>query len=138
MAKKFKKCQLVVATLPNGRVVEGTYSEPWGEDGHSICVNEYNGERGGKPIFKKVMYGVKDDCIDAVNVKPQKVSMEQYKAWLKRAIALEDRIKENKKSIEALTANSKDRERLKKKIERGQCKLDQINAKIKEFEDEED
>ena len=40
MSKTFKKNQPIVATLPNGKVVEGIYIEPYGEDGHSFYVNE--------------------------------------------------------------------------------------------------
>ena len=137
MAKSFKKNQPVVATLPTGRVVEGVYLEPWGEDGHSIYVDEYEGERGGKPVFKKVMYGVKDDMIDAAGESTSEVSDAQYKAWLKRAMVLEERIKDDEKELKKLDADSKDAEKLKKKIERNQSKLDQINEKIDEFEGEE-
>jgi len=137
MAKNFKKNQPVVATLPTGRVVEGVYVEPWGEDGHSIYVDEYEGERGGKAVYNKVMYGVKDDCIESMNSVSSAVSDAQYKAWLKRAMVLEERINDDKKSLSKLESGSKEEEKLKKKIERNQSKLDQINEKISEFEGEE-
>lgn len=138
MAKSFKKNQPIVATLPTGRVVEGIYIEPYGTDGHSFYVYEYEGERGGKPIFKKVQYGVKDEFIDAADTSA--TSDAQYKAWLKRAMILEERIKDDKKALKELESDSekaKDAEKLKKKIERSQSKLDQINEKIDEFEGEE-
>ena len=137
MAKSFKKNQSIVATLPTGRVVEGIYIEPYGTDGHSFYVDEYEGERGGKPIFKKVQYGVKDEFIDAADADTSAASDAQYKAWLKRAMVLEERIKDDEKELKKLDADSKDAEKLKKKIERNQSKLDQINEKIDEFEGEE-
>jgi len=140
MAKSFKKNQPIVATLPTGRVVEGIYIEPYGTDGHSFYVDEYEGERGGKPIFKKVQYGVKDEFIDAADADTSAASDAQYKAWLKRAMILEERIKDDKKALKELESDSekaKDVEKLKKKIERSQSKLDQINEKIDEFEGEE-
>ena len=140
MAKTFKKNQPIVATLPTGRVVEGFYIEPYGTDGHSFYVDEYEGERGGKPVFKKVQYGVKEEFIDAADVKTSATSDAQYKAWLKRAMILEERIKDDEnalKKIESDNEKAKDVEKLKKKIERNQLKLDQINEKIDEFEGEE-
>ena len=139
MAKSFKKNQPIVATLPTGRVVEGYYIEPYGDAGHSFYVDEYDGERGGKSIFKKVQYGVKEEFIDAVDTKEAAVSESQYKAWLKRAMVLEDRIKEDEKTLKGIESDSskaKESEKLKKKIERNQSKLDQINEKIDEFEGE--
>lgn len=136
MAKSFKKNQPIVATLPTGRVVEGIYIEPYGTDGHSFYVDEYEGERGGKPVFKKVQYGVKEEFIDAADVKTSATSDAQYKAWLKRAMILEERIKDDKKALKKATSDA-DKEKLQKKIERSQSKLDQINEKIDEFEGEE-
>lgn len=135
MAKTFKKNQPIVATLPTGRVVEGFYIEPYGTDGHSFYVDEYEGERGGKPVFKKVQYGVKEEFIDAADVKTSATSDAQYKAWLKRAMILEERIKDDKKALKKATSDA-DKEKLQKKIERSQSKLDQINEKIDEFEGE--
>ena len=139
MAKKFKKNQPVIATLPTGRVVEGIYIEPYGSDGHSIYVDEYDGERGGKPMFKKIRYGVKDDLIEPSDTKSSMASEAQYKAWLKRAIILEDRIGQDKIEIDSLMKmgvekESKILEKLSKKIKRNQSKLNQINEKINEFE----
>ena len=136
MAKTFKKNQPIVATLPTGRVVEGFYIEPYGTDCHSFYVDEYEGERGGKPVFKKVQYGVKEEFIDAADVKTSATSDAQYKAWLKRAMILEERIKDDKKALKKATSDA-DKEKLQKKIERSQSKLDQINEKIDEFEGEE-
>jgi hypothetical protein len=136
MAKSFKKNQPIVATLPTGRVVEGIYIEPYGTDGHSFYVDEYDGERGGKPVFRKVQYGVKEEFIDAADVKTSAASDAQYKAWLKRAMILEERIKDDKKALKKATSDA-DKEKLQKKIERSQSKLDQINEKIDEFEGEE-
>lgn len=136
MSKTFKKNQPIVATLPTGRVVEGIYIEPYGTDGHSFYVDEYDGERGGKPVFRKVQYGVKEEFIDAADVKTSATSDAQYKAWLKRAMILEERIKDDKKALKKATSDA-DKEKLQKKIERSQSKLDQINEKIDEFEGEE-
>lgn len=136
MAKSFKKNQPIVATLPTGRVVEGIYIEPYGTDGHSFYVDEYEGERGGKPVFKKVQYGVKEEFIDAADADTSAASDAQYKAWLKRAMILEERIKDDKKALKKATSDA-DKEKLQKKIERSQSKLDQINEKIDEFEGEE-
>jgi len=141
MTKKFKKNQPIIATLPSGRVVEGIYIEPYGDNGHSFYVNEYDGERGGKPTYKKVQYGVKEEFINSIDdAKQSDVSEVQYKAWLKRAMILEERIKDDEnalKKIESDNEKAKDVEKLKKKIERNQLKLDQINEKIDEFEGEE-
>lgn len=141
MAKKFKKNQEVIATLPNGRVVEGLYVEPWGDDGHTIKVEEYEGERGGKAVFKNVTYGIKDEFIDPVDDSDKKEEAA-YKNWLKRAITLEERIKEYDKEKETLicvvgSENNIVIEKINKKIKRTQSKLDQINAKIEEFESKE-
>jgi len=136
MSKTFKKNQPIVATLPTGRVVEGIYIEPYSTDGHSFYVDEYDGERGGKPVFRKVQYGVKEEFIDAADVKTSATSDAQYKAWLKRAMILEERIKDDKKALKKATSDA-DKEKLQKKIERSQSKLDQINEKIDEFEGEE-
>ena len=136
MSKTFKKNQPIVATLPTGRVVEGIYIEPYGPDGHSFYVDEYDGERGGKPVFRKVQYGVTEEFIDAADVKTSATSDAQYKAWLKRAMILEERIKDDKKGLKKATSDA-DKEKLQKKIERSQSKLDQINEKIDEFEGEE-
>lgn len=141
MAKSFKKNQPIVATLPStGRVVNGYYIESYGVNCHSFYVDEYEGERGGKPIYKKVRYGVSDEFIEAVDSKSPAASDAQYKAWLKRAMVLEERIaedKKNMKALEALGGNDKEVEKLKKKIERSQSKLEQINVKINEYEGEE-
>jgi hypothetical protein len=138
MAKKFKKNQPVIATLPTGRVVEGFYVEPWSDDGHTIRVDEYEGERGGKPVYKSVNYGVKDEFIDPVDDSDKKEEAA-YKNWLKRAMTLEERIKEYNKEKDSLigvvgTENNIVIDKINKKIERTQSKLDQINAKIEEFE----
>jgi hypothetical protein len=141
MGKKFKKNQPIIATLPTGRVVEGIYIEPYGDNGHSFYVNEFNGMCNGKPIYKKTTYGVKEEFIDAADTEKDTVSVNQYKAWLKRAIILENRIGEDKRLLETIK-NSKDKkketEKLGKKIERNNSKLNQINYKIKMFEKEMD
>lgn len=141
MGKKFKRNQPIIATLPTGRVVEGIYIEPYGDNGHSFYVDEFDGMRGGKPTYKKTTYGVKEEFIDAVDTEEDSVSVNQYKAWLKRAIILENRIGEDKNLLETIK-NSKDKkkesEKLEKKIKRNQSKLSQINYKIEMFEEEMD
>lgn len=89
MTKTFKKNQAIVATLPTGRVVEGTYLEPYGDDGHSFLVNEFDGyDQNGLPKYVKKRYGVKEQFIEASS-SPSAPSDAQYKAWLKRAMELE-------------------------------------------------
>ena len=78
----------------------------------------------------------KEEFIDAADVKTSATSDAQYKAWLKRAMILEERIKDDKKALKKATSDA-DKEKLQKKIERSQSKLDQINEKIDEFEGEE-
>ena len=144
MAKTFKKNQPIVATLPTGRVVEGIYLEPYGDDGHSFLVDEFDGYGpDGKPRYTKKRYGVKSEFIE-VSDSPAAPSDAQYKAWLKRAMELESRIEEDKKELESLKKmgvkpDSKMIEKLCKKVERTQEKLSEINQKIEDFEgDDED
>lgn len=125
--KVFKKNQRVVATLPNGRVVEGIYIEPYGSAGHSFYVNEFDGiGKNGEPVYAQKRYGVQEDKIEAVTVNTSLPSESQYKAWLKRATDLEAKIKE-------LEADKS--EKNLKKIERYNDKLAQITAKIDEYKD---
>ena len=137
MAKKFKKNQPIIATLPTGRVVEGFYIEPYGTDRHSIYVEEYDGVVGGKIAFKKETYGVTDECIDAADENSSSASYTQYQAWLKRATILEERIQNDEEELKKVDSNNdgKKAEKLKKLIERNGLKLDQINKKIEEFEE---
>jgi hypothetical protein len=141
MAKTFKKNQAIVATLPTGRVVEGVYIEPYGVDGHSFYVNEYEGTgTNGLPRYTQKRYGVKEEFIEASTSSPTSEPSEaQYKAWLKRAMELEARIDADKKEIENLKKtgveeDSKMIEKLNRKIERNSEKLSEINQKIEEFE----
>jgi hypothetical protein len=139
MVQSFKKNQPVVATLPTGRVVEGFYIEPWSDDGHSFYVNEYDGMRGGKPVYREVRYGVKDEFISPATVDDDDIdepSDEQYNAWIKRAETLEERIKADKDALKKLDKDSKDTDKLMKRIERNKSKLDQINEKINQYEEE--
>ena len=125
--KVFKKNQRVVATLPSGRVVEGIYIEPYGSAGHSFYVNEFDGiGKNGEPVYTQKRYGVQEDKIEAVTVDTNLPSESQYKAWLKRAIDLEAKIKE---------LETDKSEKNLKKIERYNSKLSQITAKIAEYED---
>jgi len=139
MAKTFKKNQPIVATLPTGRVVEGIYIEPYGDNGHSFLVDEFDGYGpDGKPKYTKKRYGVNEEFIEASG-SPAAPSDAQYKAWLKRAMDLENRIEEDKKEIESLEKmgvekDSKVTEKLRKRIERTQEKLSEINQKIEDFE----
>ena len=140
MAKKFKKNQPIVATLPTGRVVEGIYIEPYGENGHSFYVNEYEGMIGGKEIYKKATYGVKDELIEPLVTKElPEPSEKQYEAWIKRSKDLEKRIEDDNKELESFINVTGDEtnivcQRLRKKIERNEKKLEEINAKIEEYE----
>ena len=134
--KKFKKNQKIVAKLPSGKVVEGYYLEPYGAEGHSFYVNEFTGiGKGGDPVYKKTTYGVQDPFIDAAPVNESEVSVNQYKAWLKRAIDLEARIKESEELI-SNQADGSDKEKEMKKLERHKQKLAEIEKKIKEYEGE--
>lgn len=143
MAKKFKKNQPIVATLPTGRVVKGFYIEPYGENGHSFYVNEYEGMMGSKEIYKKATYGVKDESIEPlVSNEPSKPSEKQYEAWVKRSKDLEKRIEDDNKEMESYINVTGDEnniicQRLRKKIERNEKKLNDINAKIEEYEQKE-
>lgn len=136
--KTFKKNQRIVATLPTGRHVEGFYIEPYGINGHSFYVNEFSGiGRNGEPIYKKAQYGVSEELIDiAPKKETDKPSLSQYKAWLKRAIDLTNRIDESTEAISKL-ADSPDKIREEKKLKRFEEKLSAINAKIKEYEEDE-
>ena len=126
MPKIFKKNQRVLATLPGGRVVEGVYIEPYGTDGHSFYVNEFDSiGRNGEPVYTKKRYGVQDDFIEAITDATRLPSESQYKAWLKRATDLELKIKE---------LNEDKSEKSSKKIERYSEKLAQINKKIEDYE----
>lgn len=142
MAKTFKKNQKIIATLPTGRRVEGIYIEPYGTDGHSFYANDFNGiGPDGEPIYAQKRYGVKEEFIDAVTDDNPEPSDMQYKAWLKRASELEARIKADKEEVESLKKmgveeKSNVLDKLAKKIERNQSKLDEINEKIDEFEGE--
>ena len=62
-----------------------------------------------------------------------KVSVAQYKAWLKRAIDYENKIDEIEDAINNET-NNKELARLNKKIERFNAKLYKIDEKITEYE----
>lgn len=133
--KTFKKGQRILAKLPTGREVEGYYIEPYGSNGHSFYVLEYNGiGKGGEPQYKKAHYGVQDGLISEIPKDDGKVSSYQYKAWLKRAMDLEARIKESEKLISNL-ADGPDKERETKKLKRSEKKLEEINKKIEEYED---
>ena len=135
--KKFKKGQRIIATLPTGREVEGYYMEPYSSEGHSIYVLEFNGlGRGGEPTYKKAYYGVSDGCISEAPTDESEAKTYQYKAWLKRAMDLEARIKECEKSISSL-ADSPDKEREVKKLARFNSKLAELNKKINEYEGKE-
>lgn len=139
MSKTFKKNQPIIATLPTGRVVEGFYIEPYGEDGHSFYVNEYNGKRGGKDIFKKVTYGVKSELIKEASEDDEEeedtISEKQYNAWIERSKILQERIDNDTKEKESLYKMGADTlvQKLDKKIERNKKKLEEINAKIEEY-----
>lgn len=139
MSKTFKKNQPIVATLPNGRVVEGIYIEPYGEDGHSFYVNEYEGKRGGKDVFKKVTYGVKSELIKAASDDDEEegdtISEKQYNAWIDRSKTLQERIDNDTKEKESLCKMGAEIlvKKLEKKIERNKKKLEEINAKIEEY-----
>jgi hypothetical protein len=137
MAKTFKRNQPIVAKLPTGRVVEGLYIEPYGSNGHSFYVNEPSGVRGNKVIYKKTMYGVQDEFIEPMDKHSMHASNEQYKAWLIRAMSLEDRIKEDKKLLAINKYNDNEVKKLERKIARSEDKLMEINNKINEFEGEE-
>ncbi len=130
----FKKNQRIVAILPTGREVEGYYIEQYSATGHSIYVQEFNGlDRNGEPVYKKVRYGVNEAFIKPYPKETGKASGMQYKSWLKRAMDLEARIKENEKELS--TSNKIiEEEKLKKKIERFKTKLAEIEAKISDYE----
>jgi hypothetical protein len=138
MSKTFKKNQPIVATLPTGRVVEGIYIEPYGEDGHSFYVNEYDGKRGGKDVFKKTMYGVSSEFINAASDEEEEgdtISEKQYNAWIERSKTLQERIDNDTKEKESLCKMGADTlvQKLNKKIERNKNKLEELNAKIEEY-----
>lgn len=134
--KKFKKNQRIIATLPSGRKVEGYYLEPFGDSGHSFYVLEFNGiGKGGQPVYKKAQYGVKDEFISEMPKDEKELGSLQYKAWLKRAIDLETRIKESEEAISKM-ADCPDKTKEEKKLERNKSKLSQINAKIEEYENQ--
>ena len=131
---KFKKNQRIIAKLPTGREVEGYYLEPYSSTGHSIYVLEFSGiGRNGEPVYKKVMYGVNEEFIKPYPKETDGTSNMQYKAWLKRAMDLEARIKEGEKELSA-SNEIMEEEKLKKKIERFKRKLEEIEAKISEYE----
>ena len=132
---KFQQGQRVVVTLPSGRSIEGVYLNPYGNNGHSFYVNEFIGmSRNGEPIYKKVTYGFKDCSINPIESPSiSKPSIQQYKAWLERAINLESRINESETLIEKI-ADGPDKERETKKLERHRGKLKQIRKKIEEYE----
>jgi len=132
--KTFKKNQQILAKLPTGREVEGFYVEPYGANGHTFYVLEFNGiGKGGEPQYKKVCYGVQDEFIFEIPKDNSKVSTFQYKAWLKRAMDLEARINESEDTISKL-ADCPDKTKEQKKLERYKNKLKDINAKIEEYE----
>ena len=132
---KFQKGQRVVVTLPNGKSIEGIYLNPYGNNGHSFYVNEFIGMgRNGEPIYKKVTYGFKGCSISPIESPSiSKPSIQQYKAWLERAINLESRINESETLIEKI-ADGPDKEREIKKLERHRGKLKQIRKKIEDYE----
>jgi len=132
---KFQKGQRVVVTLPNGKSIEGVYLNPYGNNGHSFYVNEFIGMgRNGEPIYKKVTYGFKGCSISPIESPSiSKPSIQQYKAWLERAINLESRINESETLIEKI-ADGPDKEREIKKLERHRGKLKQIRKKIEDYE----
>ena len=140
MITVFKKNQKIIATLPTGRVVEGVYIEPYGEDGHSFYVNELSGYgRDGEPKYKKAQYGVKEGFIKAKPRQTASTSEKQYKDWLKRKEVLENRIKEEEDNMcSTLTIGQEDKskEKFMKKISRYREKLTEIEKKILEYIEE--
>lgn len=132
---KFQQGQRVVVTLPSGRSIEGVYLNPYGNNGHSFYVNEFIGiGRNGEPIYKKVTYGLKNCTISPISSPSiSKPSIQQYKAWLERAINLESRINESETLIEKI-ADGPDKEREAKKLARHKGKLKQIRKKIEDYE----
>jgi len=64
----------------------------------------------------------------------------QYRAWLKRAGELEERIKNDTTELDKLSKddsyNPVDKEKLTKKIMRAKGKLEELEEKIKEFEEQ--
>jgi len=140
MANKFKKNQPIIVKLPTGKIVEGFYLEPYGENSHSFYVYEYDGMLGGKPHYKKSTYGVKEEFIIA-KPKNNAITDKQYEAWVKRAKILKERIENDEKELDSLSklTGSEDNmvcKKLKRKIERNKNKLYQINNKIDELEEE--
>lgn len=137
MAKKFKKNQKIIAELPSGKIVEGFYIEPYGSDGHSFYIMEFEGEgRDGEPMYKKKRFGVKDAFIKAAPEKISKPSTMQYKAWLSRAMTLETRISDYERQMgQALKNGDKiDADKHATKLLRTRDKLKEIERKIEEFE----
>jgi hypothetical protein len=140
MEKKFKKNQPVVVKLPTGKVVEGFYLEPYGVNSHSFYVYEYDGMLGGKPHYKKVTYGVKEEFILPATDE-NKESNKHYESLIKRANILKERIKNDEKELESLceiTGNENNMvcTKLKAKIVRIKNRLNTINNKIEELEEE--
>ena len=132
---KFQEGQRVIVTLPSGKSIEGVYLNPYGNNGHSFYVNEFVGiGRNGEPIYKKVTYGLKNCSINPISSPSiSKPSIQQYKAWLERAIDLERRVDESEALIEKI-ADGPDKEREMKKLVRHKGKLNQIRKKIEDYE----
>lgn len=140
MAKKFKKNQPVVVKLPTGKVVEGFYLEPYGENSHSFYVYEYDGMLGGIPHYKKATYGVKEEFILSTPDE-NKESDKHYESLIKRAKILKDRIENDEKELESIceiTGNENNIvcTKLKTKIVRSKNRLNTINNKIDELKEE--
>lgn len=78
-------------------------------------------------------YNIRKPHFFLIMQEKNKVSVAQYKAWLKRAIDYENKIDEIEDAINNET-NNKELARLNKKIERFNAKLYKIDEKISEYE----
>lgn len=144
MSKKFKKGQKVMATLPTGEVVEGTYLEPYGEKGHSLIVTHFTGiGKGGKPTTKKVRYGVSEEFIvtapdkeDDNGLEPLPQSYEQYRNWLEQVAMLKARIEDAADTIDfySMLSYTDEAERATKKMERFTRNMKVLERKIAAYE----
>lgn len=140
MANKFKKNQPIIVKLPTGKIVEGFYLEPYGENSHSFYVYEYDGMLGGKPHYKKTTYGVREEFILPAP-KEDNASEKHYKSLVKRANILKERIESDEKELESLckitgSENNIVCTKLRSKIVRSKNRLNTINNKIEELEEE--